>query len=181
VSVKPEYIRAECRKAVNIPAYEPTFRRLHLGQLVEQETRLVSRAQWDVGAEDYGWGAFTGRPVFAGVDLSSKKRPGNAIVVVRVEPMTQRRFVVDVRYGRWSAPRLAGRRFWYRESWSLLGDVRTAGGEVDDFVIRKADGFPTYHLAVVVDDELMGVTHVMRAQEHLINTPKHVGMPTQKR
>jgi glutamyl-tRNA synthetase len=58
----------------------------------------------------------------------------------------------------------------------VLGDVRTAGGEVDDFVIRKADGFPTYHLAVVVDDELMGVTHVMRAQEHLINTPKHVAL-----
>lgn len=52
-------------------------------------------------ANQAGW------PAVAGVDLSSKKRPGNAIVVVRVEPMTQRRFVVDVRYGRWSAPRLA--------------------------------------------------------------------------
>lgn len=58
----------------------------------------------------------------------------------------------------------------------ILGDVRTAAGEVDDFVIRKADGFPTYHFAVVVDDELMGVTHVLRAQEHLINTPKHVAL-----
>ena len=58
----------------------------------------------------------------------------------------------------------------------ILGDVTLATGEVDDFVIRKADGFPTYHFAVVIDDELMGVTHVMRAQEHLINTPKHVTM-----
>lgn len=58
----------------------------------------------------------------------------------------------------------------------VLGDVKFAAGEVDDFVIRKQDGFPTYHFAVVVDDELMGVTHVMRAQEHLINTPKHVAM-----
>jgi glutamyl-tRNA synthetase len=47
---------------------------------------------------------------------------------------------------------------------------------MDDFVVRKTDGFPTYHFAVVVDDELMGVTHVLRAQEHLINTPRHVAL-----
>ena len=58
----------------------------------------------------------------------------------------------------------------------VLGEVRFAAGEVDDFVIRKADGFPTYHFAVVIDDELMGVTHVLRAQEHLMNTPRHVAM-----
>lgn len=58
----------------------------------------------------------------------------------------------------------------------VLGDVRYAAGEMDDFVIRKADGFPTYHFAVVIDDELMEVTHVLRAQEHLNNTPRHVAM-----
>jgi glutamyl-tRNA synthetase len=58
----------------------------------------------------------------------------------------------------------------------ILGDVRIAAGELDDFVIRKADGFPTYHFAVVVDDELMGVSHVLRAKEHLINTPRHVAL-----
>jgi glutamyl-tRNA synthetase len=56
----------------------------------------------------------------------------------------------------------------------VLGDVRKRTSELDDFVIRKADGFPTYHFAVVVDDELMGVTHVIRAQEHLTNTHRHV-------
>lgn len=58
----------------------------------------------------------------------------------------------------------------------VLGDVRYAAGEMDDFVIRKADGFPIYHFAVVIDDETMGVTHVMRAQEHLNNTPRHVAL-----
>ncbi len=58
----------------------------------------------------------------------------------------------------------------------ILGDVRIAPGELDDFVIRKADGFPTYHFAVVVDDQAMGVTHVLRAQEHLANTPRHVAL-----
>lgn len=58
----------------------------------------------------------------------------------------------------------------------ILGDVKIAAGELDDLVIRKADGFPTYHFAVIVDDETMGVTHVLRAQEHLANTPRHVAM-----
>ncbi len=56
----------------------------------------------------------------------------------------------------------------------VLGHTTLPAGEVDDFVIRKKDGFPTYHFAVVVDDELMGVTHVLRAQEHFTNTAKHV-------
>jgi len=56
----------------------------------------------------------------------------------------------------------------------VLGDATLPAGEIDDFVIRKKDGFPTYHFAVVVDDELMGVTHVLRAQEHFTNTAKHM-------
>ena len=56
----------------------------------------------------------------------------------------------------------------------ILGEATLPAGEVDDFVIRKADGFPTYHFAVVVDDALMGVTHVLRAQEHFNNTAKHI-------
>jgi glutamyl-tRNA synthetase len=56
----------------------------------------------------------------------------------------------------------------------VRGEVVTDRAELDDFVIRKADGFPMYNFAVVVDDELMGVTHVIRAQEHLSNTPRHV-------
>lgn len=56
----------------------------------------------------------------------------------------------------------------------VRGDVVTDLHELDDFVIRKADGYPMYNFAVVVDDEMMGVTHVIRAQEHLSNTPKHI-------
>jgi glutamyl-tRNA synthetase len=44
----------------------------------------------------------------------------------------------------------------------------------DDQVILKADGFPTYHLAVVIDDHLMGITHVVRGEEWISSTPKHV-------
>lgn len=58
----------------------------------------------------------------------------------------------------------------------VLGDVTVTAAQLDDFVIFKADGFPTYHFAVVVDDALMGVTHVIRGQEHLMNAPKHVAL-----
>ena len=46
--------------------------------------------------------------------------------------------------------------------------------QVDDQVLMKGDGFPTYHLANVVDDHLMQVTHVLRGEEWLSSTPKHV-------
>lgn len=58
----------------------------------------------------------------------------------------------------------------------VLGHVEFTTEHFDDFVIRKRDGYPTYHFAVVIDDELMGVTHVLRGQEHLNNTPKHVAL-----
>ena len=58
----------------------------------------------------------------------------------------------------------------------VLGDVTFPYEELDDLVIKKQDGFPTYHFAVVVDDALMGVTHVLRGQEHLNNTPKHIAL-----
>ena len=57
---------------------------------------------------------------------------------------------------------------------AVVGKVQVERSEVDDFVIFKSDGFPTYHFAVVVDDALMGVTNIIRGQEHLNNTFKHV-------
>jgi len=60
----------------------------------------------------------------------------------------------------------------------VLGEIRFTDEHFDDLVIRKRDGMPTYHFAVVVDDELMGVTHVLRGQEHLNNTPRHVALQT---
>ncbi len=56
----------------------------------------------------------------------------------------------------------------------LRGEVRIPNAEIRDTVLLKSDGYPTYHLAVVVDDHLMGVTHVMRAEEWVTSTPIHV-------
>lgn len=56
----------------------------------------------------------------------------------------------------------------------VRGMVKFQNSEVDDQVILKSDGFPTYHLAVVVDDALMKITHVIRGEEWLSSTPKHI-------
>jgi glutamyl-tRNA synthetase len=55
-----------------------------------------------------------------------------------------------------------------------FGDVTMPAAEMDDFIILKADGYPTYHAANVIDDALMGVTYVMRGQEFLGQTWRHV-------
>jgi glutamyl/glutaminyl-tRNA synthetase len=61
---------------------------------------------------------------------------------------------------------------------SILGPVTVTPDHLDDLVIQKADGFPTYHFAVVVDDHHMRVTQVLRGQEHLTNTHRHYALYT---
>jgi len=56
----------------------------------------------------------------------------------------------------------------------LRGEVKFDSSVVDDQVILKSDGFPTYHLAVVVDDHLMKISHIVRGEEWLPSAPKHV-------
>jgi glutamyl-tRNA synthetase len=56
----------------------------------------------------------------------------------------------------------------------LRGEIRTPASEIQDAVMVKSDGYPTYHFANVVDDHLMGVTHVIRAEEWISSTPLHV-------
>ncbi len=54
---------------------------------------------------------------------------------------------------------------------SITYNTRDLGG---DFVIVRSDGFPTYNFAVVIDDHLMGITHVIRGDDHIANTPKQI-------
>ena len=56
----------------------------------------------------------------------------------------------------------------------LRGDVQFDWKQIDHQVIQKSDGFPTYHLANVVDDHHMGITHVIRGEEWINSTPKHI-------
>jgi len=56
----------------------------------------------------------------------------------------------------------------------IRGDITYDSAQLDDLVLLKSDGFPTYHLANVVDDHLMHITHVLRGDEWIASTPKHI-------
>ena len=71
---------------------------------------------------------------------------------------------------RFKSPAAGSVRF--RDLW--VGDVKVQANEVDDFVVARTGGVPTYHLSVVADDVDMEISHVIRGADHLSNTPKHV-------
>ena len=58
----------------------------------------------------------------------------------------------------------------------VRGEINFPGGEITDFVILKSDGYPTYNFAVVVDDILMKISHVIRGEEHVSNTPRQLAL-----
>ena len=58
----------------------------------------------------------------------------------------------------------------------IRGDVEFDNALLGDFVVVRNDGVPLYHFTVVVDDEAMGITHVIRGEDHLSNTPKHIAL-----
>lgn len=62
---------------------------------------------------------------------------------------------------------------WHDE---VLGDLHAGPEVVDDFILMKSDGFPTYNFAHIVDDHLMGVTHVIRSQEFIASVPKYLNL-----
>ena len=56
----------------------------------------------------------------------------------------------------------------------IKGEIRYPNSQLDDFIIVRSDGTPTYNFVVVVDDATMGITHVIRGDDHLNNTPKQI-------
>ncbi len=56
----------------------------------------------------------------------------------------------------------------------IRGNVKFSSAVLDDFIIFKSDGMPTYNFAVVIDDALMKISHVIRGEDHLSNTPKQI-------
>ena len=55
----------------------------------------------------------------------------------------------------------------------IYGDITVDNAELDDMILIKSDGYPTYNFANVVDDHLMGITHVVRGNEYLSSSPKY--------
>lgn len=71
VTVKPEFLETECRRAQEVPGYQNTFRRLYLDEWTTSEQRWLDMATWDACGEDVDTATLEGRPCFAGLDLSS--------------------------------------------------------------------------------------------------------------
>jgi glutamyl-tRNA synthetase len=63
-------------------------------------------------------------------------------------------------------------------TWNDLvrGEITFPGGEITDFVIMKSDGYPTYNFNVVIDDSMMRITHVIRGEDHISNTPRQIAL-----
>jgi glutamyl-tRNA synthetase len=59
---------------------------------------------------------------------------------------------------------------------AVMGTLSTAEDAVDDFILIKGDGFPTYNFCHIVDDAIMGITHVLRSQEFISSTPKFLNL-----
>lgn len=71
---------------------------------------------------------------------------------------------------RFKTPKI-GTTLWQDQ---IKGHIAFENQELDDLVIRRADGIPTYNLAVVVDDITMGITHIIRGDDHISNTPRQI-------
>lgn len=67
---------------------------------------------------------------------------------------------------------LANKKLWFKDF--VREQITIDSNEIDDQVLLKSDGYPTYHLGVVVDDHLMEISHIIRAEEWISSTPKHV-------
>jgi glutamyl-tRNA synthetase len=88
----------------------------------------------------------------------------------------QEEVAAEIRAGARAVLRLrmpAGRSEWVD---LIRGPVSFDNADIDDQVLLKGDGFPTYHLAHVVDDHLMAISHVIRADEWIPSTPKHLAV-----
>lgn len=62
---------------------------------------------------------------------------------------------------------------WHDE---VMGDLSSGPESIDDFILIKSDGFPTYNFAHIIDDHLMQITHVIRSQEFIASTPKYLNL-----
>ena len=64
----------------------------------------------------------------------------------------------------------------YKWTDAVMGELSTGPDAIDDFIIVKSDGYPTYNFCHIVDDAIMGVTHVLRSQEFISSTPKFLNL-----
>lgn len=139
ISLKPEYIAAQCRRAQEIPGYENTFRRLHLNQWTEQAVRWLPMGLWDDGAApEIDSAAFAGRECYGGLDLASVSDLA-ALVLVFVDPDG-----VTWLLPRFWIPEEGARKRAERDKvpydvWIRQGHIKATSGNVTDYDVIRND------------------------------------------
>ncbi len=145
--------------------------------LVQQSKRLATYNQilGDLMSRGLAYEAFE-----TSEEINIERRAAEAAkrsFIYRRRPVSQEQLAQYRAENRQAVVRFAMPVKEYRFRDEVLGrEIVFPPEEAQDFVIRKADGMPTYHFAVVVDDAEMAVTHVLRGQEHLKNTFNHIAL-----
>jgi phage terminase large subunit-like protein len=93
VSVKAEYLREQAKKAENSPAYQNTFRRLHLNQWVQQETRWLDMKAWDACGEPFDMKLLAGSLCYGGLDLASTSDIASFVLCFPNEPGESEQYI----------------------------------------------------------------------------------------
>lgn len=138
VSVSLEFLRAECQRAKETPAYEYTFRRLHLNQRTTTETKAVDLARWDACSGTLDLADLDGADCYAGLDLSSKQ---DLSAFVMVFPLADGKYAVVPRvYVPREAAEMKERRdrVPYR-AWADAGLVNLTPGASQDYDFIRED------------------------------------------
>ena len=139
VSVSLDYLERECQKAKEIPAYENTFRRLHLNQRTETDTRAVPMDKWDAAGEPFDIEELAGRTCYLGLDLSTTT--DLSAVAALFPPLEAEPWRVLMRF--W-APEDEARQRERRDrvpysQWARQGFLKLTAGNVIDYDVIRAD------------------------------------------
>ena len=130
VSIKMEYMREQCRKAQNDPAYENTFKRLHLNMQTEQEKRWMQMAEWDASGQKMEAAALKGQPCFLGLDMSSVADITALVMYFPEQSAALCRFFV---------PRETAEKRIEYEMWARQGYLEISEGRIiDQATVRAA-------------------------------------------
>jgi len=173
-------------------AHGPYFQSQRLGRYREMAEQLVcdGHAYYCYCSADTESGAADSSPVAGATDPGSPKAQPRVLAEGEEEGDTPRgeSWTYDRRCSRLTADEVAAReaakqpraiRFKVPAGETTFhdevhGDITFDNANIEDFVALRSDGYPTYHLSVVVDDVDMAITHVVRGDDHISNTPKQV-------
>jgi len=140
-----------------------------------ERTEHYQKHAWDLVEKGAAYPCFCTPDILAAMREEQKKNKEDLRYNGRCRALDQQEAIARAKAGETHVIRLKVDR----EQTTLIpdrlrGEIKYENTQIDDQVLLKSDGFPTYHLANVVDDHLMEITHVIRAEEWIPSTPKHI-------